>query len=148
MAEARSWKLIPHWVKETDLEKWKSYSTWNARDDELEKKPSWKGPFKSQRCLLVLEGFYEKKFLFTNSNPEEMVVVAGLYEDWDNRAGRQIHSCTMVTTVPNELIKDLHPRMPAILGPEAWDAWLSPDTPKEELLGLLRPAPVDWLQIA
>jgi len=93
MAEGRSWKFVPSWVKEEDLPRWKTYSTWNARAEELTTKPSWRGAFMSKRCLLVMEGFYEKKVFFTNSNPEEMVVAAGLYDDWD-RNGRGIHSCS------------------------------------------------------
>ena len=144
LAEGRSWKLIPSWVKEDDLPRWKSYSTWNARAEELATKPSWRGAFKSKRCLLVMEGFYEKKVLFTNSNPDEMVVAAGLYDDWHGD-GRAIHSCTMITTEPNDLIIELHHRMPALLDPDSWDAWLYPGTPKEDLLALLRPCPSSWL---
>jgi len=145
LAEGRSWKLIPSWVKVDDLPRWKSYSTWNARAEELATKPSWRGAFKSKRCLLVMEGFYEKKVLFTNSNPDEMVVAAGLYDDW-HANGQDIHSCTMITTEPNELIIELHHRMPALLGPESWDAWLSPLTSKDDLLALLRPCPSSWLR--
>ena len=145
LAEERIWKFIPYWVKEKDLEEWKKLSTWTARAEELPTKPSWRGSFKSKRCLLVMEGFWEKKHFFTNSNPDEMVVVAGLYDDWEGKE-REIHSCTMVTTEPKDLIVELHHRMPALLGPESWDAWLSPDTPKEDLLKVLRPCPTDWLQ--
>lgn len=144
LAEGRSWKLIPYWVKEEDLPRWKSYRTWNARAEELTTKPSWREAFKSKRCLLVMEGFYEKKVFFTNSNPEEMVVAAGLFDDWEKN-GREIRSCTMITTEPNEVIAELHNRMPALLGPESWDAWLSPEATKDDLLALLRPSPSDWL---
>jgi len=147
LAEGRSWKLIPWWVKEKDLLRWKSYSTWNARAEELTTKPSWRDAFKSKRCLLVMEGFYEKKILFTNSNPEEMVVAAGLYDDWHGTE-KEIHSCTMITTEPNEVIAELHHRMPALLGPESWGIWLSPDTPQENLKALLRPCPISWLRSA
>lgn len=144
LAEGRSWKLIPYWVKEEDLPRWKTYSTWNARAEELTTKPSWREAFKSKRCLLVMEGFYEKKVFFTNRNPEEMLVAAGLYDDWHGTE-KEIHSCTMITTEPNELISELHHRMPALLGPESWDTWLSPEATKEDLLPLLRPSPTDWL---
>jgi putative SOS response-associated peptidase YedK len=144
LAEGRSWKLIPYWVKERDLEKWKSYSTWNARDDELTTKPSWREPFKAKRCLLVMEGFYEKKHFFTNIDSNEMVVAAGLFDDWHGHE-KGIHSCTMITTVPNELIAEHHHRMPALLAPESWDVWLNRDTSKENLMNLLRPCPENWL---
>lgn len=144
LAEGRSWKLIPSWVKESDLGKWKSYSTWNARADELTSKPSWRGAFKNKRCLLVMEGFYEKGRIFLNADPDEMVVAAGLYDDWTGKE-KVIHSCTMITTEPNALISELHHRMPALLAAESWDEWLSQDTSEENLLALLRPCPDDWL---
>lgn len=147
LLETRSWKLIPGWVKPDDLSKWKSYSTWNARAEELVNKPTWRGAFKTKRCLLVLEGFYEKGKLFTNRDPNEMVVIAGLYDEWSGQ-DQVIRSCTMITTEPNELITPLHHRMPAVLGPEAWDAWLAPESPREALQTLLRPCPEDWLTIS
>jgi putative SOS response-associated peptidase YedK len=146
LLETRSWKLLPSWVRVEDLPKWKSYSTWNARSEEVATKPSWTGAFKSKRCLLVLEGFYEKGSFFRNADPEEMTVIAGLYDDWDHD-GEEIRSCTMVTTEPNELVAPLHHRMPAILGPESWDEWLSLDTRRERLLCLLRPCPSNWLNL-
>ena len=142
--EARSWKLIPSWVKPEDLAKWKSYSTWNARAEELANKPTWRGAFKTKRCLLVLEGFFETGKLFTNADPNELVVIAGLYDEWGGN-DQIIYSCTMVTTEPNGLVAPLHNRMPAVLGLEAWDTWLDPKAPKESLQALLHPCPPDWL---
>lgn len=92
-----------------------------------------------------MEGFYEKKVFFTNSNPNEMVVAAGLYDDW-GKGDQEIHSCTMITTEPNDLIVELHHRMPALLAPDTWDTWLSLDATREDLLNLLRPCPSSWLQ--
>lgn len=144
LMETRSWKLIPSWVKPEDYPKWKAYSTWNARSEELATKPSWRGAFKSKRCLLVLEGFYEKGRLFTNADPKEMVVIAGLFDDWAH-SDPALQSCTMITTEPNDLIAPLHHRMPAILAPETWDTWLNPRSTKEDLKELLRPCPDECL---
>lgn len=145
LLETRSWKLIPSWVKPDDLPKWKTYSTWNARAEELANKPTWRGAFKSQRCLLILEGFFEKGKLFTNADPEEMVVIAGLYDEWQS-PDQTIRSCTMITTEPNDLIAPLHHRMPAILGPEGWDTWLNPKAERGELHDLLKPCSPEWIQ--
>ena len=58
--------------------------------------------------------------------------------------GRTIRSFAIVTTEPNELCAELHKRMPAILAPETWPAWLGEEPPTEaQLKSLLVPYPSD-----
>jgi putative SOS response-associated peptidase YedK len=56
-----------------------------------------------------------------------------------------LHSCAIVTTGPNDLIRPIHDRMPVILDPDLEAAWLDPDADEEELLRMLRPLPSDRL---
>jgi len=51
--------------------------------------------------------------------------VAGLWENWRSPAGEWMHSFAIITTKPNELCAELHDRMPLVLGPQTWPAWLS-----------------------
>jgi putative SOS response-associated peptidase YedK len=57
-----------------------------------------------------------------------------------------LRSCTIVTTSANELMSRFHHRMPVILPPEAWDAWLAPDTPPQDLHALIRPYPAALME--
>ena len=52
--------------------------------------------------------------------------LAGLWEVWQPGKGEVITSCTIITTPANELMQNIHRRMPAILPPEAYPRWLDP----------------------
>ena len=57
-----------------------------------------------------------------------------------------IRSCTIITTSANETMAAIHDRMPVILPPSAWDAWLDPANDDIEALGrLLVPAPAQLI---
>jgi putative SOS response-associated peptidase YedK len=46
---------------------------------------------------------------------EEPFALAGLFDTWTGPDGQKVHTCTIVTTKPNEVVKDIHDRMPVIL---------------------------------
>ena len=69
---------------------------------------------------------------------------AGLWEVWtDPETGEEVTSCTIITCAPNPLIAKLHNRMPVILDPADYEAWLDPTRGGQELL---RPCPEEWLE--
>lgn len=100
----------------------------NARAESLHQWPAFRESFRNRRCILPVSLFYE--FSDTARYRVESVTggtlaIAGLYE------GRKIDekpviTCTMITTEPNELIAEIHDRMPAILREEDFEAWLDP----------------------
>jgi hypothetical protein len=53
-----------------------------------------------------------------------LMALAGLWENWRSPAGEWVRSFAIVTCPPNELCTELHNRMPVVLGPETWPAWL------------------------
>jgi putative SOS response-associated peptidase YedK len=136
------WGLVPSWVKE--LSDFKS-NLFNARAESVNEKVSFKRPFKTQRCLVPASGFYEWKNLGSSKQPyfihdqdNELLAIAGLYDHWQ-RGDKDIYSFTIVTTTPNEVMQELHDRMPVILRPEDFDLWLEPGVDTEELEALLKP---------
>lgn len=60
---------------------------------------------------------------------EEPYAYAGLWESWENN-GEKIHSTTIITTEANDLIEEIHDRMPVILEPENENKWLEGGDPK------------------
>ncbi|MFF0826029.1 SOS response-associated peptidase [Brevibacillus sp. NPDC003359] len=54
----------------------------------------------------------------------EPFAFAGLYDTWTNQEGEKVHTCTIVTTRANELIENIHKRMPVILKKEIEGIWL------------------------
>ena len=123
------WGLIPSWAKDTSM----AFKTINARAETVATTPSFRDPFKSQRCLIPADGFYEwqrngktKQPYCFEVNDGELFAFAGLWDRWRGSQGDVIESCTIVTTTPNSLLADVHDRMPVILNPDDYDLWLDP----------------------
>jgi len=141
------WGLIPAWAKDPGI----GNRMINARAETLAEKPSFKNAYRRRRCLVLADGFYEwKKEAHTKTKTPMYVrlvsgkpfAFAGLWEYWHNGDGSEILSCTIITTNPNELMAEIHNRMPVILAPEAYERWLDPAERHPEQLGdLLKPYP-------
>jgi putative SOS response-associated peptidase YedK len=75
---------------------------------------------------------------------------AGLWETWcDGASGSEasIRSCTIITVDPNELLKPIHNRMPAIVQPSDYNSWLEPkETPSEQAMPMLAPYPAERME--
>lgn len=70
--------------------------------------------------------------------------MAGLWEAWRSPAGERVRSFAIVTTAANALLAEVHDRMPVILAPREWPAWLG-ETPADpqHLKSLLVPYPAE-----
>ena len=125
----------------------------NARAETVDSKPAYRNAFKRRRCLIPSEGFYEWKaeaggktpFLIRRRDGEPFAM-AGLWERWQDPEGEAIESCTVVVTDANALVSAIHDRMPVVLDPADYAAWLDPETKDiDRLRALLRPAdPEPW----
>lgn len=120
------WGLVPFWAKDSKI----GASLINARAETLNTKPAFRSAFERRRCLVVADGFFEWKKTAHNKQPywihfksNEPFAFAGLFERW-GVGEQQITSCTIITTTPNDLIADLHDRMPVILPRAVYDHWL------------------------
>lgn len=125
------WGLIPHWAKDPSI----GGRLVNARGETVEEKPAFRTAFRRRRCLVPASGFYEWKRAGKGKTPMYIrlrggapLAFAGLWDLWHDPAGTgsEIPSCTIITTTPNELMADIHDRMPAILRPADYQRWLSP----------------------
>jgi putative SOS response-associated peptidase YedK len=145
------WGLLPSWAKEEKL----SYATFNARSEEFTTKPAFKDAWRrGQRCLVVTNGFYEwrksdKQSFAIGMDNDSPMVMAGLWSSWTNPAnGEDVLSCTILTCGPNEVMAELHDRMPCILGEGDWPLWLGEeDATEQQLLDMLRPCPDAWIKV-
>lgn len=132
------WWLVPHWAKEVP-----KYAMFNARSKDAPTKPSFRDAFKSKRCLIPAEGFYEwtKSTADGGKDPWHIHLpdhspfsFAGL---WAYNSALDITSCTILTAAAVEPIKQIHDRMPVILNPDHYDAWLDPATSAETAKDML-----------
>lgn len=139
---ALRWGLIPFWADDPSL----GNRMTNARSETVAEKPSFRKAFKSQRCLLVADGFYEWQETNGKKQPSYITLkdgrpfgLAGLWERWDKQ-GERIESCTILTTDANEIMSPIHDRMPVIIPPEKYSLWLDPtEHDRKKLTRLLRP---------
>ena len=144
------WGLIPAWAKDETI----GSRMINARAETLAEKPSFRGLLRGKRCLVVADGFYEwqtegksKTPMYITLQDGKPFAFAGLWDLWKSPDGRQIQSCTIVTTEPNELMAPIHNRMPAILRPKAYEDWLNPQLRDEQVLThLLKPYPTELMK--
>jgi len=98
-----------------------------------------------------VDNFYEWRKTATGKQPYALALadrgimaLAGLWENWHSPAGEWVRSFAIVTTTPNELCAEIHNRMPVILKPDAWPAWLGEEPADEpQLKSLLAPYPSD-----
>jgi putative SOS response-associated peptidase YedK len=150
MMSLMRWGLIPSWASDPSV----GYKMINARAESVATKPSFREPLRLRRCLIPADGFYEWRregkerlpFCFTLAD-QSVFALAGLWEPWKNPAGQIVESCTILTTAPNELMSDVHDRMPVILPRDAYEIWLDPGFKSvEELQPLLKPHPADVMR--
>lgn len=139
------WGLVPTWAKDESI----GSKMINARAETLAEKPSFKRLLRNRRCLVVADGFYEWKKEGTAKIPTFITLkdgspfaFAALWDIWHGPDGRDIHSCTLITTQPNDLVATIHDRMPVILPANAREMWLDTALREEQaLLPLLAPYP-------
>lgn len=141
------WGLVPSFATSEKS----GYKMINARAETLVERPAFRRLLLRKRCLIPADGFYEWKKSGNGKQPmritlssRKLFAFAGLYDTWMGQSGDRIHSCTIVTTAPNEFMKTIHDRMPVILPKEHEHLWLSrDDTSTDILLSLLQPYPAD-----
>ena len=143
------WGLIPFWSK---TEKTK-FPLINARADGIEKKPSFRGPFKHRRSIIPVSGFYEwqhqgerKQPIFIRPANGGYFALAGLWDHWQGVGGEEIESCAIITTEANSLMRTIHDRMPVILPTDSLPSWLDSKTSQEVLLTMLGPCSDELLE--
>ncbi len=139
------WGLIPSWADDA-----RSASRHcNARAETVAVTPAFRAAFDRRRLVVPADGFFEWHKAAGRSQPHYFsradgapLAFAGLWEPWrDPSSGVLTRSCTIITTEAGTDMDGIHDRMPVVLAPETVDAWLDPVAGKDELQGLLRPAP-------
>jgi putative SOS response-associated peptidase YedK len=149
-AELR-WGLVPFWADDPSI----GARMINARAETLAQRRAYREPFERRRCLVPADGFYEwmrredgtKQAYHIAFRDDEVFAFAGLWDRWrDNDSGVTIESCSIITTEPNELVRPIHDRMPAILDRDGGEEWLREDAVPEALTVLLQPIPSELLR--
>jgi putative SOS response-associated peptidase YedK len=152
-----TWGLVPFWAKDPTI----GNKMINARMETVHQKPAYRKAFASRRCLLPADGYYEwyateqrtksgkqlKQPFFIHPADGGVLAMAGLYEIWrdptreDDDPARFRWTCTVLTTTAEDSVGHIHDRMPLLVEPDRWSAWLDPAAADpESLKRLLVPA--------
>jgi putative SOS response-associated peptidase YedK len=138
------WGLLPAWVDDPD----EFPDLINARAESLAEKPSFREAYEHRRCLIPASSFYEWTDRRGRSVPyrvgptdQEVFAMAGLWETGSVN-GETVATAAIITTDANEVVTDIHDRMPVILDPHDESRWLAADEP-DAFDGVLNPYPAD-----
>lgn len=147
--------LIPTWSKDLMLGR----KTYNCRSESAAEKPSFREAWRKRRwCVIPAEELYEPNYesgvavRWSVRRIGGPMGVAGLWGMWlDPKTGQRVPTFTMLTVNADDhpLYRRFHrpgeeKRMPVILPPEHFDAWLNCSL--EEAPGFLKPYPAQWLE--
>lgn len=165
-ADAMQWWLVPHGSKDGKPMMGKDgtpLKTFNAKSETLATSRLYAPYFRSARCLVPADAFYEWKALNdqpplpSGKPPKQPMAIrlkegrpmmfAGLFSVWKGEDGNEVGSYSIITTSANALMAKIHQRMPVILPREAYERWLDrsyKDT--DELQKLLRPYPEEEME--
>ncbi len=146
------WGLVPSWAKEERI----GYKMINARAETIETKPAFRRLFKSRRCLVLADGFYEwngiekgktkipYRFTIRGGRP---FALAGLWDRWRGDNDKTLDTYTIITTSANDLVGLVHERMPVILGSRAKTVWLDRNSGRDSLPALLKPYDPEEMEV-
>lgn len=136
------WGLVPYWAKDESI----AAKLINARSETLTEKPSFRQAFAKRRCLVLADGFYEWRKQGSAKTPYyfylregQPFAIAGLFDHRSTNDLTDLYTFTIITTSANDLLEEVHQRMPVILSPKAEAVWLDPGSTEEQLRDLLVP---------
>jgi putative SOS response-associated peptidase YedK len=141
------WGLVPFWAKDDKG----GARMINARGETVAEKPAFREAFKARRCLVPVDGFFEWETLGDSPSKQPLLfrmadgkpfAFAGLWERWHPRdGGAPLETFTIVNTAANEIMAQYHDRVPIVLAPEDYAAWLDPAA---DARPLLKAPPSEW----
>ena len=142
------WGLVPSWWKKSLKE---VPATFNARAETVAGKPMFRDAFRRHRCIIPASGYYEwrktpggRQPYYISAGDGGVLSFAGLWDRWTHpQTGEPLMSCTVIVTDANVFARAIHDRMPVLLEPADFSAWLGGDGGTE----LLRPAAEEKLRM-
>ena len=151
------WGFIPHWWSKPELPR----LSFNARSEEAAAKPMWRDALRASRCLIPATTWFEWQHLHPDGSaarsrggaklPHALTpadgrgfMFAGLWSLWRARPDAEpMATCVIMTTEATDAVRSIHDRMPVVLAPAAWGAWIDPGmTDGARALELLRASTV------
>ena len=142
------WELIPNWCNDPTGGR----KPINAKCETVRDLPSFREAYRTRRCIVPVDGFFEWKAIKGQRAKQPYAIamkdsspfgLAGIWENWKElTSGESIRTFAIITTNSNELVADIHDRMPVILAPGDYDRWLGPEPDPRDLMRPFPPEPM------
>lgn len=141
------WGLVPFWADDPAI----GNRLANARGDTVASKPSFRAAFKARRGLLPADLFYEWQVIAGQKVKQPWCIrlpddapfaMGAIWESWtpkNDPGAEPLVTCAIITTEANDVMRPIHDRMPVIIEPGDFDAWLDPHTKPADAQTLVRP---------
>jgi len=139
-----SWGLIGPWLSDLSEAKASQSRAINARSESIHEKPTFKSAFKSTRCLIPAEGYYEWATALGRYSPKQpfyicardgrQLSIAGIWSSWRGPTGATFESASIITQEAQGELAEIHNRMPVFMPRERWGQWLNPENNEIEYL--------------
>jgi len=139
------WGLLPPWVKDARA----GARMINARAETVQTSRAYQGPFRSRRCLVPADGWYEwcqpsngspKQAYYVTPCDGEPLAFAGLWQPW---GADRVLTTTVLTTRALSELAEIHERMPLVLPADQRAVWLAGG--ESEAAGLLDSIEPEWI---
>lgn len=148
--------------RELKLLQWGFVASWtqggrllvNVQSENIGEKPILQESFEKWRCLIPVDGFYEWRHQAKETHPyyiqmkdKKPFALAGLWAT-QKLEDKTLDACAILTTMPNEVVRAVHDRMPVIVDPQYYDVWLNSDDVRDfkEIEKLFRPYPPEEME--
>jgi putative SOS response-associated peptidase YedK len=144
------WGLIPYWCNDPNGGR----KPINAKFETVRDLPTFRDAYRKRRCIVPVDGFFEWKAIKGQKAKQPYAIamkdsspfgIAGIWENWKNStSGEWIRTFAIITTDSNELVADIHDRMPVILAPADYARWLGGEPDPRDLM---RPFPAQLMRM-
>lgn len=129
-----SWGMIGPWLTDETEARASQSRAINARSESIHEKPTFRDSFKSRRCLIPADGYYEwatelgryktKQPFYISSDNGMPLSIAGIWNTWRSPSGQTIQSASIITREAVADLATIHHRMPVMMPRYRWSAWL------------------------
>jgi len=144
------WGLVPYWSTDSKGGR----KPINAKAETVARLPMFRDAYARRRCILPVDGFFEWRAIKGLKAKQPFAIamrdgspfgIAGIWENWNEPAsGEWQRTFAIITVPPNDLLAQIHDRMPAILGTADYDRWLGDESDPHDLL---RPFPSELMRM-
>ena len=131
-----SWGLVAPWLTNINEARASQSRAINARSESIHEKPTFRSAFKSTRCLIPAEGYYEwatalgsyspKQPFYIQAKDSTQLPIAGIWSSWRAPTGEIINSASIITQEAQSHLAEIHSRMPVFMPRDRWQEWLNP----------------------